>query len=330
MTDRLRRPRRWFRMLSAAVVALGFSSPSWAETQHIPMGLADFMAGVLPPPGVYWLNYLLYVQKDTLRDEDGDKLSVPTPAGNLRIEPDADVFVNAARFVWMSPYKLLGANYGAQVIFPLYTADVEIKVGGQKVDDTDSTGIGDIIFAPIILAWHFSPNFHAGFAVDIAAPTGPYKRDKLASQLLNKNHWTFEPLIAVSYWVPGGLDLSAKIMYDFHTKNDDFDVDPLTGRKLSLKPGQEFHFDWGVSYALGKEDFRLGLAGWYYQQITEDEVGGVKEPSDFKSRAAAIGPAFKWWPGMGKFSLTAKWLEEFAGENVVEGRSFWINTTYAF
>lgn len=316
MPNRPRRSRLWCQLLTALAVCVAAPNPSWSNgTEHIPNGLSDFLGGVLPPPGFYWLNYLVYVQKDTIRDDSGDE-----PSG---VDLDAGVFVEAPRFVWMTPVKILGATYGVQAIIPVYSADVEVDVSGVgKVVDSDSAGLGDITINPLILAWHFSPNFHAAFGLDIVLPTGNYDNDEAASQILSKNHWTFEPLVAVSYWFPGGFDASAKIMYDFHTKN----TDPGGGAD-ELKPGQEFHFDWGLSYALGKEDFRLGAAGYYYMQTTEDEIDGEKQDA---ARLMAAGPAFKWWPGMGRFSVTAKYLKEFAGKNTNEGQSFWLNSVVAF
>lgn len=338
MPERLPLTRRWFRTLCAIALTLALAGPSWAigGTQHIPNGLSDFLGGVLPPPGFYWLNYLAYVQKNEFEFED--KSDIERLAGDIDL--DASAIVEAARFVYMSPHKILGATWGAQIIFPFYRAHAKLDVGEVEAFDSRSSGIGDITINPLILAWHFTPNFHMGFGIDIVVPTGPYNQDEPASQILNKNHWTFEPLVAISYWVPGGIDVSAKIMYDFHTKNDKFVVDPFTsfstngevspGKEKTLKPGQEFHVDWGVSYAIAKEDLRVGLAGYYYQQTTDDEVGDVEVDSSFRSRIAAIGPALKWWPGMGRFSVTAKWMKEFAAENEKEGQTFWVNTVYAF
>ncbi|MHB8763630.1 MAG: SphA family protein [Deferrisomatales bacterium] len=313
---------RWPRTLTALAVALALATPAVAGLpgagQHYPNGSSDIMGGVLPPPGFYWINYLAYIGKDKLADKDGDEI------GDFK----AGVFVEVPRFVYMSPVTILGATWGGQVFFPLYKADAELKVPGATVFDDDSAGLGDIIFSPLVLAWHLSPNLHMGAALDIWAPTGKYDRNNPASQILSKNSWTIEPVFAASYWVPGGIDLSAKFMYDFNTTNDDY-AHPVTGATVDLKAGQEFHVDWAVSYALGKEDFRFGASGYYYVQTTEDQLDGT-DVSDTKARVASAGPTFKWWPGMGKLSVTAKYLKEFGGRNIAQGQSFWVNSTYAF
>lgn len=313
-------PRRTLLSLTAGALLLASGAPALAAAplagQHYPNGATDFLGGILPPqPGFYLINYLLLLQKDRLMDDDGNKVPLPF---------HADVTAEVPRFIWVSPYKLFGANYGAQLFIPTYNARVESPaVGGEQED----RGLGDIIFAPIILGWHFSPNFHMVFAEDIWAPTGGYQEDNFATQLLSKNHWTFESVLAVTYLV-GGLDLSAKFMYDFNTKNNKYDADLAgPGGTVDLKPGQEFHVDYGISY--GKSmDFRYGVSGYYYQQITKDKVDGNEV--DEKTRFASIGPTFKYWPGMGKWQFTLKHLWEFGTKNAPEGQNTWLNATYAF
>ncbi len=319
---------RWQKTLIALVAAVALGTPALAGLpgagQHYPNGSSDIMGGVLPPPGFYWVNYLAYIGKDKLADNNGDKAVLGPGTSDLEV----GVFVEVPRFVYMSSIKILGATWGGQIFFPMYLADAKLKGGATTIYDDDSGGLGDIIFSPLVLAWHLSPNLHMGAAVDIWAPTGNYNRSELSRQILNKNSWTFEPVFAVSYWVPGGIDLSAKFMYDFNTTNDDY-LPPGASAPVDMKAGQEFHVDYAVSYALGKEDLRLGLSGYYFQQITEDQIDGSDVP-DTKSRIAAIGPILKWWPGMGKVSLTAKYLKEFGARNTPQGESFWVNSTYAF
>ncbi len=298
--------------LLALAAALLAPPPARAGTEHIPNGLSDFTGALLPPPGLYWLNYLLYVDRNKLMDNDGNEAD--------GIDFKAKAFVEAFRLVWMTPYKLFGATYGAQVILPFYKSDLKIKINGVgTVEDSSSSGLGDITINPMILSWHFSPRVHAVAALDIVAPTGPYDSDRGASTILNKNLWTFEPLFVFSYWIKDGFDASIKLMYNFQTEDKD----------TNRRPGQEFKSDWGLSYALGKEDLRAGVAGFFMLQTTDDRQDG-ETVSDSKSRLAAVGPAVKWWPGMGRISVTAKYLKEFWGKNYPEGQSFWINTIFAF
>ena len=307
-SSQLRFPRA---IALAIVFALITAAQSFAGGgQHYPNGVEDFMVGALPPPGTYLVNYLLYVQKDSLRDNSGKKLPV---------DFDATVIAEVPRLIWVSPYTILGASYAAHAFLPLYSADV--KASSAAIPplnfDKDYKGIGDIIFSPLVLGWHFGPELHAVFAVDIWAPTGNYDKNDPATQILSKNHWTFEPVLAVSY-LKNGFDLSAKLMYDFNTKNSD----------TNTKPGQEFHVDWAAGYSL-PSGFTGGVVGYNYWQTTDDKVAGVETPND-RSQVGGIGVGLKYWPKMGPFSMTLKQYWEYSAKSMPTGPQTQFKMTYAF
>ena len=296
-------------ILLAVVFALISAAQSFAGGgQHYPNGVEDFAVGALPPPGTYLVNYMLLVQKDSLRDDSGNRVPV---------DFDATVFAEVPRLIWVSPYKLLGASYAVHAFLPLYAADVKVKAGGATVLDTDDKGLGDIIFSPLVLGWHFGPELHSVFALDIYAPTGNYDVNDPATQILSRNHWTVEPVLAVSY-LKNGFDLSAKLMYDFNTENSDTNTDP----------GQEFHVDWAAGYSL-KNGFSGGVVGYNYWQVTDDEVNGV-EVENARSKVGGIGVGVKYWPEMGPFSVTLKQYWEYSARNMPTGPQTQLKIAYAF
>ncbi|MBI5444262.1 MAG: transporter [Deltaproteobacteria bacterium] len=308
--------------LCLTVIGLG-ASPSRANLpfagQHYPNGAEDFLSGALPPPGFYIKDYLASVQKFRLTDDDGKKVPV-----DLKV----NLTVAVPRFIWMTPVKILGGNLGGYAVFPLYWSDVRSNALG--IDSRDS-GLGDIPWAPLI-AWHFGPSFHVAFAEEVVVPTGNYRGGDPASQILSKNHWTFETILAATY-IWRGLDLSVKAMYDVNTKNDDYTLGvPGVGAfEGELKPGQEFHFDWALSYAR-TETLRYGISGYAYWQVTKDEftsdaIGTVKGD---KGQIFAAGPTIKYWPNQGRFSATLKHQREFGAKNLPEGQLTWLNLIWAF
>ena len=280
--------------------------------QHYPNGVEDFAVGALPPPGVYLVNYLLLVQKNSIRDNSGNSLPM-----NFK----ADVVAEVPRLIYVSPFTLLGASWGAQAFLPIYSADIQagssLATPGGKAVDSREKGLGDIIFSPLVLGWHFGPELHAVFALDIWAPTGNYDKDRPATQILSKNHWTFEPVLAVSY-LKEGFDVSAKLMYDFNTRNSDTSTDP----------GQEFHIDWALGYGL-KNGLSGGLVGYNYWQTTDDEVNGVTQ-KDASSEVGGIGVGIKYWPKQGPFSMTLKQYWEYGAKNIATGPQTQFKISYAF
>nr|WP_232230018.1 transporter [Polaromonas glacialis] len=50
--------------------------------------------------------------------------------------------------------------------------------------------------------------------MDVTAPTGSYDSNKLAN--LSRNYWNIEPVFAVTYVQPTGINADVKLMYDFN------------------------------------------------------------------------------------------------------------------
>src|SRR6516164_2517374 len=108
------------RVLSTLCLVAAFAvltaAPSWAGgSQHYPNGVEDFAVGALPPPGVYLINYLLLVQKNSLKDDGGN---------NVLPSFKASVVAEVPRLIYVTPFTLLGASYGVHMFLPTYTADV--------------------------------------------------------------------------------------------------------------------------------------------------------------------------------------------------------------
>jgi hypothetical protein len=198
-------------------------------------------------------------------------------------------------------------------------------------------GVGDLIYSPFIWSWHHKDGLlHAVAAVDIFIPVGNYDEKNLVN--IGKNFWTFEPAFAVTGFLPWDKNLSAsiKVMYDFNTRNDDFLIGPLTAAKIGnraltgvsthLSPGQEFHFDYGIEYVLF-DKFRAGLAGYFYQQVTDDDTGVGKVKKD-KGRVFAIGPSV-WW-SYKKWVFDSHVSFETATKNRPQGLTALFDIIYAF
>jgi len=264
-----------------------------------PNGAEDFMAGAVPPPGTYFINYFTYYAADDFKDSKGDSLF---PDFNLNVTG------NTLRFVHITDKKVFGGFWGVHALLPILHVDIETPAG-----EDNKTGICDLIVNPFILSWHFK-NWHLATGIDIYIPIGNYDKDDLANT--SRNYWTFEPAFGVTYLSDTGFDISAKFMYDFNTENPDTDY----------KSGQEFHFD----YTVGKhfKDIAIGIGGFYYKQVTDDEVNGEKFGDGVKGQAFSIGPVLKY--DYKKMSFTLKYYKELEVENRPEGGTFWFKFVYNF
>ncbi len=279
---------------------------------HYPNGAEDFLVGAAPPPGFYAIDYNYFYSAKDYRDDRGRVID-KGPLADFSLS----VYSNVLRFIYVSKLKLLGANYTAHIFLPWVELNANAK--GFHVH---KKGMGDIIVDPFILTWH-GTYLHALLAMDIYVPNGEY--DKKRPVNIGKNFWTFEPILALTFLHPSGFSASVKLMYDFNTTNNDW-INPKTGRETSLKPGQEFHFDYALGYSPAKW-IRLGIAGYFYQQTTDDEIDG-KEVEHQRGRAFAVGPAVK--VNYKRFMLVVKGLKEFGVRNRPRGRCLWVKLYYTF
>lgn len=288
-------------LFTAAVLTAGLAlavpaQATEADAQY-PNGAEGFMAGAVPPPGTYLLNYLTHYTTDRLNDDSGNKVPV-----SFRLNGTAEV----VRLLWVSDVKILGANWGMHILTPLVNLDYDL--GPLSVHQF---GLGDITIDPFILSWHWK-NFHLATGLDIILPTGRYDSSKPLN--IGANYWGIEPLVAATYLSDGGFEVSAKLMYAFNTKNNDTDY----------RSGQAFHMDYMVAQKFG--DWTAGVGGYWFEQTTDDTRGGVDIGN--RGRAFALGPSVKYdFNGM---SLIGKWQHELVSENRPQGDKFWIKFITAF
>lgn len=264
-----------------------------------PNGVEDFMSGALPPPGTYFIDYISYYHADDFKDSNGNTL-IPDFSLN--------VIANTFRFVHVTDKKIFGGFWGVHALLPILHVNIKTPAGSDN-----KTGIGDLIVDPFILSWHFK-NWHFATGIDIFIPIGTYDKEDFAN--MSRNYWTFEPAFGITYLSDSGFEVSSKLMYDFNTENPDTDY----------KSGQEFHFD----YTIGKhfKNIAIGIGGYYYKQVTNDELQGEKVGDGMKGQAFAIGPQVKY--DYKNMSFTLKYHEELEVENKPEGGTFWFRFIYTF
>jgi hypothetical protein len=270
-----------------------------------PDGLENFHAGALPPPGTYFLNYMLFYTADRF------------PGGPPN--PKAFLFAEALRLIYVSKINFLGANLGTHLVVPLVYTDLQSTFQGVTIANDQRFGFANSAFDPVILGWHFD-DFHVTAAFEVQFP-GTYNRQNPASPA--RNYFTFEPILAFAYMPKWGLGINVKMMYDFSTRNNDPLV--ITGAQNYYHSGQAFHFDYCVDYEVIPK-LRIGAAGYYYTQTTGDVVDGTNV--GFHGRGFAIGPGIKYDVGRFCFAVISQF--ELATINRPEGIRNWVRLWYAF
>jgi hypothetical protein len=263
-------------------------------------GVENFMSGALPPPGFYPIVYGTRYRATTLRDNDGNDIAAAV--GGFRAEVAAVV----PRFVWVTDHQLLGGQLAFHAIVPLLNVDV--RVGPKQMS---KAGVGDLNLAAA-LGYHASDKLHYVFAFEVNAPTGKYDRTDVAN--VGRNYWMVEPLLAISYMQPRGLNADLKLMYDYNFRNADTDY----------RSGREVHADYAVGWGFG-EGWVIGAGGYVYRQVSDDHVGSAAAAGGSRGRAFAVGPVVKYQSKNGWF-FTAKYENQYGVRNRSDGGAFWIKT----
>ena len=266
-----------------------------------PDGIDDFMMGALPPPGVYFINYALFLNVSNYNDVRGPAgislKDVPLNAKGATDTPSVRGWsmIDAMRLVVVTKTKVLGGDFGFHVILPVqhlsYTrfdwAGNDLLAGNRT---TQKTGLRNLVVAPVV-GWHLSKNFHVLAACDVNLPTGSYARDDIANT--GTGYMTFMPLVAATYLWDSGFEVGVKLMYDINTTN----------KETGYYSGQAFHADYIVAQRITK-NFNVGINGYYFQQFQNDTQRDTDltrayagTPFAFdgnKSQAFAVGPAINY------------------------------------
>ena len=257
----------------------------------------------MPPPGVYANIFAEDYQADELIDNSGDNIA--NKLGGFRIHADALV----PRFIWVLDQQVFGGQIAVYTLVPL--VDLHVRVGDRA---QTNTGLGQIVLGTG-LGYHLSDNLHYAFGADFNTNTGSYSKTDLAN--IGRNYYNLEPVFVISYAAPVGLNADVKMMYDFNARN----------QSTGYLSGQELHADYSVGWGTAN-GWVFGAGGYAYQQITNDNVGGVTVRNN-KGRAFAIGPDIKYEHGKDWF-VTVKYQKEFEVLNRPEGAALWVKVGFKF
>lgn len=283
----------------AGGLALTASSASASEggVSEYSGGSAQFYGAGIPPfPGTYVLSQTNYYGANRLNDGNGDKLPIDFSVKTLS---------NTFRLLHVTDVKVAGADLWGQLVVPV----VHGRLGLMGRDDTQ-TSVADVM-GTVGLAWHFD-HHSVIFGLDIAAPTGRYKKENLFN--IGTNHWSFQPVLGYKYYDPQGFEMSVVPRVLFNTENT----------ATNYTTGDELFVDYAVGWNFGPT--KVGLVGYAYQQLTDDKGPGV--PSDGnKGKAFAIGPSltYSFSPAL---HVSGSWQRDVVAEHRTQGDAFWVNVGF--
>jgi len=279
------------------------------------LGSTTTNAGILPPPGTYFIDYNYYYAGST-------DFTLEIAGLILDGGVDANAFYAIPTPLWVAPGKVLGGNIGFLMLVPIGWKDVEAGAsltapGGGVISTNlqdEETAFGDIV-PGFMLGWHHG-NWHFKTHTLVNVPIGFWERGNLAN--IGFNRWAIDNAAAFTWLDPKiGLELSAMAGFTYNWEN------PTT----DYKTGTEFHVEYAAVQNFSKR-FALGINGYYYDQVTGDSGSGASLGS-FKGRVAAIGPVMNVNFQLGKIpvSTNLKYFREFDVKNRLEGDAGYFQLT---
>ena len=207
--------------------------------------------------------------------------------GRLSGSNSVDSFAAISEVAYTSRYRLLGANYGGEILLPVVHLNVQTDLGVNG----SQNGLGDLIFSPFLLQWPEHKLFGRSFfsrlhIVELVVPTGRYNRN--ASVNIGSNVVSAGPHYALTWFLTPRLETSWRLHYAWTSRNND--PNPVYNA-TSIQPGQEIHFNASVSYMLHKR-LRLGVNGYYLKETSDPKIGG-QSIANAREQIGAIGPGLR-------------------------------------
>lgn len=239
---------------AALAVALGAS----AGGHYVP-GVEGIQGASVPPPGTYYLGYLV--------DYNIEQLKSPGTSNDIPGSNTGTVVALANRVVWISNTKFLGADFGMETIVPVLGTSLTFNTPG--ISDTQ-TGLGDIYLGPVVLGWHganWDAVAAAGFWLDNASSSTPAAPGKgYKSTMLTGG---------ATYYFDAAKQISGSALMRFETNLE---------KSNGFKPGNQVTVEWGIGKVMGP--VQVGVVGYDQMQVSNDSGPGASGNS---SSRHAIG-----------------------------------------
>jgi hypothetical protein len=288
-------------LLAAALVLVGTMNARAMEGGQSPYfkGYRDFMTGVLPSPGVQ-------VREDLFIYSGTERSTIPQGQLSVGLKAVSSVLAVTA----VTPYQILGGDYG----FALRGAVMQVNAS-QSVAAPRGTlgasgrldGFNDIVATPFIVGWH-AGYLHWNVSTSVWIPAGSFDKNRTANT--GKNVWGLSPQFGATYFnTKTGWEVSGAAIYVISSTNTD----------TNYRSGDMAHFDFAFGKALSPQ-FKLGLVGYYAQQLTADSGTGAILGAR-KLRIAGVGPGvtYSFMLNEVAVNLVAKYYREFDAQNTTQG-----------
>ena len=249
------------------------------EQPSVNLGFTSFVDGGPPAgPGWYFQEYIQYWAADDFKGPGGAKI-FPDP------QPDLKAYISLNHLIYQSDQQLLGGKWGIDVILPFVKLDL---APGNSPLRENSSGFGDLLIGPFIqwdpIMGEKGPIFMHRVELQMIFPTGSY--DSQFALNPGSNFFSFNPYWAGTLFMGPKWTATARIHLLYNSTNDEPAL--FTGLD-DFRAGTAIHGNFAISYDVIPRQLRIGLNGFFFEQISDTKVNGVGM-SILDEKVWAIGP----------------------------------------
>ncbi|MBK8553676.1 MAG: transporter [Ignavibacteria bacterium] len=300
---------------------------------HYIPGIWDIRDYATPAPGLYVLDYNVFLSGKKFFDNDGNQVTELTgPVGTTTLDLDINGYINIPTFFYASDFKILGATYLAGITPPYSTVNVNLAYDriAQILRDTiqqsgnidgNTSGFADMTFLPFGLSWA-SDQFNLTTAYSLVAPTGRYTPG--ASDNAGLGYWT-NMFQAFGYVYPmkikgkpsKAMAIMAAITFEINSKI----------KSVNVTPGNRLTVEYGVSQYLS-DRFEIGFMGGYNFQITDDKGKSVWWNTSNLDKLGYVSFQAAGWPLANRLYTSVKYNVNYGMRDRIKQHMILLNLIY--
>lgn len=289
-------------------------------------------AGVIPDPGITYVNLALNYSAGQLNDSAGDKISGITGTYGFWVDENILYYVPNHKILggYFMPYISINVANGSLV------ADI---VGTNLSANGGGGGFADLWVQPINIGWHFAKrvDFNIGYA--FTAPTGRYTPG--ASNNVGSGYWGNNITSGTTLYITKNQATTANLATNWEIHGQRTVASVPSGQFSEITPGQAFTDEWGIGQVLPlKKDMsqlaQLGLVGYDQWQVSANGgnylVTGLPVAASRIPYYSVHGIGFQanYILPAKDFVLFFKYYDEYSAKARVQGRTIVFGGSWTF
>jgi hypothetical protein len=240
-------------------------------------------------PGWAYVQIAQYQHFDAINDENGKAI------GAFK-DPGIDAYVALNQLLYTSPVHIFGGVLAATALLPVIDLNAQFAQSSPVKLKANGFGVGDLTFGPYLqmppVIANGRPIFSQRFEFDAIAPIGTYNKHADLNQ--SAGFWSLNPYYAFSVLPTPQFTFSARLHYLYNfANNNPAGSGPAFTIPASYQAGQAVWTNFTASYNFTR-NFEVGVAGYYFQQITRDKTNGIVQAKS-ETTNFSMGPGAFWF-----------------------------------